>query len=264
MMTSGKFQPHALSALPPGLGADQGPCILIADDHDLLREVLAAYIEDLWPRTRVLQAGRMDEALRILTPNGHRLPDIVVLDLEMPGMDNFEGLDNLLRRSDEIPVVILSDEADRQQIIESFRRGASGFIPKTMKPAAMISALQLILAGEKFFPSSVIEILAPAAPGSSAAADGEGSLDPGVLASLEKLTQREHSVLCLLAEGASNKEIARDLTIQEITVKSHMKSIFRKLNTRNRTQAAKIALEAGLAVNQDRQPSGACSELRAS
>jgi len=249
-MTIGKFQTAKIQALPTKLESEKNTHILIADDHDLLREVLSAYIEDLWPDTKVTQAGGLAEALNYIMPNGYHQPDIMILDLEMPGMQSFVGLETIRLRLPKTPIVILSDKSENQQIVESFRYGADGFIPKTMKPAAMICALQLVLAGEKYLPSTLLKesglrAETQTANDSQIAQDTAGQ--PLLNQGLQKLTQREYSVLSLLAEGASNKEIARNLNIQEITVKSHMKSIFRKLNTKNRTQAAKIALEAGLA-----------------
>lgn len=209
--------------------------ILLADDQDLIRETLASYIEDAWPEAEVTQV----ETLEAVIAAAGRMPDLrlAVLDNSINGHSSTETLDTVRSALSRARVVLLSDTATRSEVITAFDHGASGVIPKTLKPAAMVNALKLVLCGERYLPATILD----AEPNETWHASDARPDDPR----MRSLTTRERAVLSLLTSGSSNKEIARALSIQEITVKSHMKSIFRKLNTKNRTQAAKIALDLG-------------------
>jgi len=212
--------------------------ILLADDQDLIREALSSYIEDAWPEAVVTQVETLDEAIVA----AGKLSDLrlAVLDNSIDGHTSIETLEAVKASMENARVVLLSDTATRKEVIAAFDHGASGVIPKTLKPAAMVNALKLVLCGERYLPATILESEPHEVwPSADARMD-----DPRMRA----LTTRERAVLALLTSGSSNKEIARALEIQEITVKSHMKSIFRKLNTKNRTQAAKVALDLGFSA----------------
>ena len=213
--------------------------VLLADDHDLVRDALKAYIETIPGAPDVLQASSFAEAVQQAaeTPG----IDVIILDLYMPGMNGFTGLEVMRERFPEVPVVILSGMAQREEVFTALRRGAAGFIPKTLSVKAMLYALQLVLAGEMYLPSMV---LTPEEGGTRAQPIPGRKLSEGG-GPLESLTPRERDVLSLLSKGLSNKEIASQLSLKPITVASHLKAVFRKLGAANRTQAAKIALEFG-------------------
>lgn len=224
--------------------------IVIADAHDLVREAVAAYVKDLWPDAEVVQAGSVAAVRQIVAGNGGNRPSVMILDYALVEANDLEGIRNLSLLLPEVPIVILADKADYALVVSALKAGAKGFIPKTMRPAAMICAVKLVMSGEVFVPASVLggaQNDEEAASAGAVCAPSTEHKEQNPL--LSQLTQRELAVLHQLAQGASNKEIARNLLIQEITVKSHMKSIFRKLNTRNRTQAAKIALECNLSLS---------------
>jgi len=157
---------------------------------------------------------------------------LVVLDLKMPGMAGAVGIRRIKEAHPPVPVVILSAVVDRLQVVESINNGASGYIPKRLSGAAMLSALQLVLAGERFVPYLAL-----------AADEGDDAeLPPQHAASLSRLTRREKEILTLLKDGLSNKAIAGCLKINEVTVKSHLCSIFRKMGVQNRVQAIRCFL----------------------
>jgi DNA-binding NarL/FixJ family response regulator len=198
--------------------------ILLADDHDLVRETIAAYLVGEGVG-RVLAAASLPEALRLLLREGPC--DLVVLDYSMPGMNGLAGLAEVARVQPGVPVAILSGTASREIAEAALRAGARGFLPKTLGAKALVGAMRLIAGGETFVPFGVVR---------SEAEDGPFHL-----------TRRELDVLRGICEGKSNKEIARDHDLQEVTVKLHVSTLTRKLGARNRTHAAMIARDHNLA-----------------
>ena len=170
-------------------------------------------------------AGGFDAALE--AARGPRGFDLVLLDYRMPGM---EALAGLARMQAEVrcPVAILSGTAPPEVARRALRAGAAGFLPKTLAPRALIAAVTRILGGEIFAPRDFLD------------SDRDPEADVA-------LTARERDVLTGVSDGKSNKEIARDLDIQEVTVKLHLKTLSRKLGARNRTHAAMLGRDLGLA-----------------
>lgn len=210
--------------------------VLIADAQQLVREGLKVVLADLDGEPSVRECGDFDSALSLAADG----PDLAILDLNMPGMDRVTGIAEFCAKFPETPVVVIAGMFQRKEIISAFLQGASGFIPKTLGKDAILGALRLIMAGEKFIPS----ILLAHDEGDAAGVErpDRGDLGGNPLAAL---TNRERDVIENLLEGLSNKGIGRALTIEEVTVKLHMRSIFRKLGARNRAQAVKIALDCG-------------------
>lgn len=162
--------------------------------------------------------------------------DLIILDLTMPGMNGVAGLEHVRARHPGIPVVVLSGRTGREDIMGALNRGANGYLPKTLSGKAMLAALRLVMSGETYVPSILMdERTRPGVRG----ADHAGGV-PGINA----LTERERDVLDFLCQGKSNKEIARDLAIREVTVKVHVGNIMRKLGAANRTQAVRLALDS--------------------
>jgi two-component system nitrate/nitrite response regulator NarL len=201
--------------------------VIVADDHALIRELLERQLKELDADVRVYHAGTLQQVLE-LAHTAERL-DLILLDLRMPGMNGFAGLLAVRQQRPDVPVAILSGQIEPQTIREALQAGAAGYLPKTMRAAGMLNALRLILDGERYVPESAL---------SPAAADGgtAGAAD---------FSKRERDVIKLLMLGHTNKEIARDLRIEEVTVALHLRSIYRKLAVRNRTQAVRVLLERG-------------------
>ena len=211
--------------------------ILLADDHRLVRDGIRFFLVRLASDVTIIEAETFDEALSLATESGDF--DLIILDLAMPGMNGLTGLEVMRTRFPDVPVVILSGSYHRSDVLNALERGAHGYIPKTLSGKAMLNALQLVISGERYVPSI---IFAESHPGQSMGRNG-GTLAPD--SPLQRLTPRERDVLALLSKGMSNKEIARDLELQEVTVKVHLKGVFRKLGAANRTQAVKIAMQLG-------------------
>lgn len=201
--------------------------ILLADDHNMVRDALKSYIERLEPDAEIVSADSFTTAYKAVEEAGDFA--LVILDLRMPGMDGLDGLRRMRERLPDVPVVIMSGGASHEDVRTAIDLGAQGFLPKTLTGPALVSAIRLIMAGEKFVPFGAVD--APAVE--SAEADGHALL-----------TQREREVLQYLEKGWSNKEIARALELQEVTIRLHIRGICRKLGAKNRTQAALRAQEA--------------------
>ncbi|MFA7431029.1 MAG: response regulator transcription factor [Rhodospirillaceae bacterium] len=241
--------------------------ILIADDHELFRDGLRLVLNELGSDVVVEQASSYDEALLAVNRNAEagNPVDVVLLDLIMPGMPWTEGLAAIAQAAPATAVVILSASDDRRLVLETVRRGAKGFIPKTSSSRLMLSALRLVLSGGVYLPPAVLDdgvdvnalsadpmahldvaamgghirASSPAAPTAAAVA-----IDPTSI----PLTPRQREVLALLGHGKSNKEIARILDLSEGTVKLHVTAILKALNVNNRTGAVVAASKLGLST----------------
>jgi two-component system nitrate/nitrite response regulator NarL len=199
--------------------------LLLADDHDLVRETLAAFLQAEGVE-KVVAVADLPEALAALAKEEPF--DLILLDYTMPGMNGFEGLAAVRAIAPNTPVAIISGTIQRDLAAAALRAGAAGFVPKTLSSKAMVAAVKVMAMGETFAPISLLQ--------------GTTGLSEGVSA----LTRRERDVLRGICEGKSNKEIARDLDLQEVTVKLHVKTLSRKLGAKNRTHAAMIARDAGM------------------
>ncbi len=206
--------------------------IVLADDHKLVAEALQAYLTKLQPDIVVSRAEDYHGAREYLAQKNNI--DMVILDLNMPGMNGLEGLSLMRAEYPDTPVVLLSGLASNEQIREAMERGASGFIPKNLSGKAMLGALDLVLAGEHYVPSA---ILMERHGGASNASEAGSPLNA--------LTDRESQVLTLLIRGYSNKKIAQDLGLKEITAAFHLKGVFKKLGVSNRTEAVVSAIRQG-------------------
>ncbi len=202
--------------------------ILIADDHDLLRDTVTAFVEATGTMESV-GVSDLKQAVSALDVNGPF--DLVLLDYNMPGMHGIEGLKTVLAHGSKPRVALISGEASREVVHQAMTAGAAGFVPKTLPATSLVNAIRFMAAGEQFIPADLMQ-----------AADNEAEPHPIVTL----LTNRELQVLEGLSQGKANKEIARDLDLSEPTIKLHVKNLYRKIGAANRTQAALIAREANL------------------
>ena len=197
--------------------------ILLADDHDLVRDTLAAFLENE-PDITVRTAANLPDALQIVDSEGAF--DLVILDYTMPGMEGLSGLNQMIAANGAKPVAILSGTADRSVAEQAIKAGAVGFVPKTLAAKSIVSAIKFMASGEVFAPF--------------------GFMHKEEVDAQSAITKRERDVLIGLTAGKSNKEIAIDLQLQEVTIKLHVKTLCRKLGAKNRTQAAMIARDRRL------------------
>ncbi len=203
--------------------------ILLIDDHTLFRRGLRLMLGDLARESDISEAASCAEALSL---HGETF-EIVLLDINMPGSTGLEGLGSVKAAFIDAFVVVMSGEEDAKTIRAAIDLGASGFIPKTSSPEVMIRALQLVLGEGIYLPPQVLSYAAPieSAPAAQQATPNRPT------GALTGMTQRQIEVLRLALKGSPNKIIARQLDISEGTVKSHLSTVFRLLNVRNRTEA---------------------------
>lgn len=217
--------------------------VLIADDHALLRDGLKPFVSKVGDEVTILESYDYPSTHDVIAAEH---PDLVLLDLRMPGMDGTDGVLRLRRAFPNTRVVIVTGWVSRTDVLESMRLGVAGYLPKSLNGTAMMHALRLILCGVPYYPPEVLanESIQPQA-------DPDSMATPHDRSPLSALTRREYEILTQLVGGASNKEIARVLGLTEITIKSHLRNVFRKIGATNRTQAVALALREGVqaAVN---------------
>ena len=201
--------------------------ILIADDHKLFRAGLVLVLKQLGEDLEILEAGSGKEAIELAasTPS----PELVLMDLDLPGGNGMEALTSIHATAPDMPVIILSAMEDQVTISRAMELGARGYIPKSASGDVMINSLKLVISGGVCMPPGFGE-------------NGKkGGDDDG-----PNLTRRQLEVLRLMATGSSNKEIAHSLGISENTVRVHISAIITALDATNRTEAAYSAMRIGL------------------
>jgi DNA-binding NarL/FixJ family response regulator len=201
--------------------------ILIADDHQLM---LAAVRMALGDAPDIEVVGEVQGGHQLLPLVGQTSPDVVLLDLRMPGMDGLRCLELLRERHPDVKTIVLSGNDDPAAVEASLARGAVAFVQKTVDPADLAAVIRQAVAGNVFF----------AHQKGGAGADPPPDWD---------LTRRETEILRALAEGASNKQMAQDFWLSAQTVKYHLTNIYRKLGVGSRTEAVRHAYEHGLIEN---------------
>ncbi|RED18076.1 response regulator transcription factor [Pontivivens insulae] len=202
--------------------------ILIADDHDLVRETLSAFLTNEGEFEVVLAEDLPSAKDRIAEDGPY---DLVLLDYGMPGMNGLDGLGEAQAANGGKPVALMSGIAPKEIAQKAVDQGAAGFLPKTIAAKSLVNAVRFMCMGETYIPHDFLT-------------REEEEVAKHPLAA--KMSERELQVLGGLCRGLSNKEIARELDLQEVTVKLHVKTLSRKLEARNRTHAAMIGKEAGL------------------
>ena len=209
--------------------------VLMIDDHALFRMGLSELLE----RRGIEVVGAVGDCHQGIDWVVEKTPDVVLLDMRMPGMSGLEVLQELKSREVAMPVVMLTTSRDEGDVVSALQKGARGYLLKDMEPEDLIKALSDIVAGQTVVAPELTIVLAKAVQGgASEEASGQRAL--------AELTPRELEILCLLAEGQSNKVIARNLGISDGTVKLHVKAILRKLDVHSRVEAAVIAVEQNI------------------
>jgi DNA-binding NarL/FixJ family response regulator len=208
---------------------------LIVDDHPVLREGLAALLRQGTADACVLQARNALEAFDLM--DRHDDIDVVVLDLVMPGLDGLAAIAEFGRRRPALPLIVLSSSEDAVIARQAIAQGALGYVPKSADPNTLLLAIKLVLNGELYIPSLILDD-----GGATRAPERheEDGADGG------PLTDRQVAVLRLISDGQSNKAIAHALDLSENTVKVHVSAIFKALRVVNRTQAANAGRASGL------------------
>lgn len=211
--------------------------VLIADDHQVVREGLSAILKT---KEDIEVVGVAKDGVEAVEKTRQLLPDVVLMDISMPRMNGVEATREIKRENPHIGVVVLTMYAEEEYIFDLVKAGATGYLLKDADSSQIVKAIRAISEGESLIhPSVASKILNEF----SLLAEGKGR-KPGRLE--HDLTDREITVLKLVAEGKTNKEIANALELSEKTVKNHVRNIFHKLHVYDRTQAAIHAIRKGL------------------
>jgi DNA-binding NarL/FixJ family response regulator len=202
--------------------------VLLADDHDVVRRGLTALLDGA-PGFSVVAAAA--DGAEAVTLAAEHQPDVILMDLSMPGVDGIEATRRVVADRPDARIVVLTSFSERERILDALDAGAVGYLLKDADPEELLRAVQAAARGESpLAPKAAKAVL-------TARAEGRPAAD---------LTVREREVLQLVAQGLANKQIARRLGIAEKTVKTHLTSVFQRIGVTDRTQAALWAQRQGL------------------
>ena len=210
--------------------------ILIADDHPLFREALRGVALRLLPGAHIREAENAEALYAMVDADPDA--DLLLLDLNMPGIQGFSALVHLRAVHPQLPVAMVSAREEPETMRRALDHGAMGFIPKSSDAATLATALQQVLDGERWVPDAALN--------TAPIADDERA----IAARVRELTPQQFRVLQMLGTGLLNKQIGYELGVSEATIKAHMSAILRKLGANNRTQA--VLLAGKLAVDPKR------------
>ena len=205
--------------------------ILLVDDHPLFIEGIRNVLLQLNDKVVIQTSGSCEEALELTRDDDNY--DLVLLDLNLPGMSGLEGLQLLRHQLPATPIVLLSASEDRSKVLNAIELGAKGYIPKSSSAEIIINAIQLVLSGGVYLPMAVLDTV-NSSPHKNINTDGH------------TLTPRQIDVLKLLADGLSNKAIGNQLEMAENTVRVHVSAILKFLEVKNRTEAGVAAVKMGI------------------
>lgn len=213
---------------------------LIADDHNLIREGIKLILNRLLESVDILEADNFEDTHNIVV--AHSDLDLIIMDLFMPGMTGPQGVSIIRNCTPVVPIIVLSMSEEPGHMRDSLKLGANGYIPKSSSNGILFNAINLVLEGGIYIPPEMLD--ANLYTDNSDTVVDTNSNKPS-------LTKRQMEVLNLLAQGKTNKDIARTLNISDATVKSHTTTIFRQLGADNRTQAVHYALKHELIATHD-------------
>ncbi len=199
--------------------------VLIVDDHEVVREGLRLSLLRS-PQIRVV--GEAPDGETAIALAGRRRPDVIIMDLRMPGMDGIEATEEILKQAPDTAVIVFTAYSERALLSRSLESGAKGYILKEAPHETLLRAIEKVAGGETFVDPALMPNLIQGRDGGDA------------------LTQREREILQLLADGMSNADVAQRLFISQETVKSHVRHILVKLEADTRTQAVAIALREAM------------------
>ncbi|MFA1546540.1 response regulator [Actinomadura chokoriensis] len=218
------------------MNAKPGPIkVLIADDHPVVRQGLRTF---LGIQDDIEVVGEAEDGVSAVTLAESLEPDIVLLDLKMPGADGLAALTELRARGVKARVLVLTSVTERGRVLPAVQAGAAGYLYKDVDPQALVQAIRAVHDGHVLF-----------APDAAEAVLAGGVAERDDQRGLAALTEREREVLVHIARGRSNREIARALVVSEKTVKTHVSNLLMKLGVQDRTQAALYAVRHGVGTS---------------
>ena len=208
--------------------------VLVVDDHEMVRRGIKKMLEIEKGIAVVGEASNGAEAVE-QAKKVH--PDVVLMDIQMPGMNGLEATRKILEAKPQVAIIMLTVYDDDEYVLEAIKNGAMGYLLKDLDAGALIAAIRRVATGESLIDQAVAtRLLQDMARKNAAGATGAATL-----------TEREREILEAIASGLANKEIADKLSISERTVKNHITNIFKKIDVHDRTQAALFAIREGLA-----------------
>lgn len=200
--------------------------ILIVDDHPLFRHALIQAIRYGLPQANVQETAAVNELYSVLETGVE--PDLVLLDLNLPGASGFSALVHVRVQYPSLPIIVVSAHEQASIIQRAIAHGAMGYIPKSAHPSHISEAIKQVLEGDIWLPSNLPNNLS---------FDVRAADETALAERIQALTPQQFRVLMMVAEGLLNKQIAYELDVSEATIKAHVTAIFRKLGVQNRTQA---------------------------
>ena len=212
--------------------------ILIVDDHPLFRHALIQAIRQGLPHANIQETAAVNELYSVLESGAE--PDLVLLDLNLPGASGFSALVHVRAQYPALPIIVVSAHEEVSIIQRAIAHGAMGYIPKSAHPNDISQAIEQVLEGDIWLPKNLPHHLN---------FDARAADETALAERIQSLTPQQFRVLMMVAEGLLNKQIAYELEVSEATIKAHVTAIFRKLGVQNRTQAV-LAISA---LNIDEQ-----------
>ncbi|WP_433859854.1 response regulator [Streptomyces kronopolitis] len=206
--------------------------VLLVDDHQVVRRGLRTFLE---VQDDIEVVGEASDGAEGIAAAGELHPDVVLMDVKMPGMDGIEALRKLRELANPARVLVVTSFTEQRTVVPALRAGAAGYVYKDIDPDALAGAIRSVHAGHVLLQPEVAGALLTQEVGNNGS-QGRGT----------SLTDREREVLALIADGRSNREIARALVLSEKTVKTHVSNILMKLDLADRTQAALWAVRHGI------------------
>lgn len=206
--------------------------ILIVDDHPLFRHALIQAVRYSLPQAQIYETAAVNEFYERLESGAE--PDLVLLDLNLPGASGFSALVHVRAQYPSLPIIVVSAHEETSIIQRAIAHGAMGYIPKSAHPSHIDEAIRHVLEGEIWLPPNLPNNLS---------FDPRAADETELAERIQSLTPQQFRVLMMVAEGLLNKQIAYELDVSEATIKAHVTAIFRKLGVQNRTQAV-LAINA--------------------
>jgi DNA-binding NarL/FixJ family response regulator len=244
-----------MSPLTPQPSSSPNIRVLIVDDHAVVRQGLQTFIDLQEDMEVVGQGAHGAEAVAL---SSRLQPDVILLDLVMPGMDGVEATQKILEYNPNARVLILTSFGEDDKVFPAIRAGAQGYLLKDIQPNALVQAIREAYQGKaQLHPDVAKKLMAAVSAGIKAQKAGPSTPPPPLREAADRrptndLTERELQVLHLISRGLNNREIAAELVISEKTVKTHVSHLLGKLGVADRTQAAIWALKHGLGADKER------------
>lgn len=205
--------------------------LLIADDHPMMREALLTALAE---ETDMEVVGEASNGIGALKLTQECRPDLILMDLLMPGMDGLEAIGRILEANPEAKILVVTSLEEEDKVLAAIRAGALGYFPKTAPRMYLLEAIRKVADGVPYLPAGIAQKLFKGIRAMKSPSPGRSAID-------EPLTSRQGEILALLGEGRSDQEIAKTLHLEEATVRSHVHHIIQRLGVENRAQVVAYA-----------------------